>query len=238
MKAIALDDSLAEAHAALGPVLGDYDHDFEGEERELKHAIELNPNYASAHQWYGESLAHSGRYDEAIAQLKQALEIDPLSLIINRMYGEVLIHARRYDEGISQLQKTQELDPQFVFVNDSLAFAWHVTGKYAECVKAFSTIEEALGQPAYAEQMRQSFARGGWEDFLREMTGPGRPANLPSYLVATFHVSLGEKDKAFQMLREANEKREGFILWVKVDPRLDALRDDPRFIDLVTEVGY
>ncbi|MBA3354098.1 MAG: tetratricopeptide repeat protein, partial [Blastocatellia bacterium] len=124
LKALLLDDNLAEAHTALGLVLHLYDYDFAGAEREYKRAIALNPNYATAHQNYGNLVSNLGRYEETFAEYKQALEIDPLSLIINRGYGERLIFGRRYDDAIAQLRKTLELDAGFVSARYSLAAAY------------------------------------------------------------------------------------------------------------------
>ena len=238
LKALALDDQLAEAWAALGNILIDYDHDFAGAEREYQRALDLNPNYATAHHWYAELLARLGKTEQANAEFRRALDIDPLSLIINRSYGESLLFARKYEEGLAQLNKTRELDPNFLPVYDSLAFAYHLTGNYAATVEGFAKFEDLVGENQYAELMRESFARGGWPKFLQEMTGKRRPANLPLYYAAIFYLELGEKDKAFAELNNSFEKREGFLLMVKVDPRLDSIRDDARFTDLMRRVGF
>jgi TolB-like protein/DNA-binding winged helix-turn-helix (wHTH) protein len=238
LKALSLDEQLAEAHAALGGILVDYDHDYAGAEREFRRAIELNPNYATTHQWYGELLAVSGRHEEARVEFLRALEIDPFSLIVNRSYGESLLFARKYDEAIAQLKKTLELDANFLSVYDSFAFAYQVTNNYAASVEGFAKFEELIGENQFAALMRESFAKGGWQGFLRTMTGARRPANLPLYYAAIFYVELGEKDKAFAELNEAFEKREGFLPRLKVDPRFDRLRADPRFEDLLRRVGF
>ena len=238
LKALSLDDSLAQAHTALGGVLGDYDYDFAGEEREYKRAIELNPNLATAHHWYGELLTRTGRHEEAAIEFQKALDIDPLSLIINRSHAESHLYARRYNESLSHLEKLKELEPNFYPVYDSLAIVNQVKGNYDESVEAFAQVEELmLGQKQFADQMRQSYARGGWNEFLREMTGPRRPANLPVYIGATFHAALGDKDSAIAELNRSFERRESFVLSIKVDPRLDPLRDDERFIDLMRRIG-
>jgi len=110
-------------------------------------------------------------------------------------------------------------------------------GNYAESVEEFAKEQELIGEPQNAVLIRESFARGGWQGFLRAMTGESRPSNLASYRAATFHAALGEKDKAFAELNKAYENREFFMMLVKVDPRLDSLRTDPRFTELMHKVG-
>ena len=237
LKALSLDDRLAEAHTALGGVLNYYDYDFAGAEREYKRAIELNPNYATAHQWYGELLTHLGRHEESLAEMRRALQIDPLSLIINRAEGESYLFARRYDEAIAQLRKTIELEPNFATAHDTLGSAYQIKGDYADGVAEFVKARESYGKPEIAALARESFARGGYQEFLRAMTGERRPADLPSHFVAKCFAMLGEKDKALAELNRSFEKREYYLVYLKVDPRFDLLRDDRRFQDLVRRVG-
>ena len=237
LKALSLDNQLAEAHISLGLVLHFYDYDSAGAEREFKAAIELNPNNATAHQFYGNLLFQLGRDKESSAEFRRALEIDPLLLTSNRLYALSLLYARKYDEAIAQLKKTVELDASFAPAHDSLAQVYLAKGNYAESVEEFAKEQELIGEPQNAVLIRESFARGGWQGFLRAMTGESRPSNLASYRAATFHAALGEKDKAFAELNKAYENREFFMMLVKVDPRLDSLRTDPRFTELMHKVG-
>jgi tetratricopeptide (TPR) repeat protein len=230
--AVSLDDNLAEAHAALGNVIIYYHFDFVGAEREEKRAIELNPSYATAHHWYSELLMGLGRHDEALAEIRWALEIDPLSLILNRQYGASLLFARQYDAAIEQMKKTVELDANFAVGHSTLSVAYRMKGDYAESVEELARFQELIGGAETAALMRESFAEGGWQGFLRAMTDERRPANLTSYNVATFHAALGESDKAFVELNKAYQNREGILGLLKVDPRFDSLHDDPRFEDL------
>jgi len=230
--AVSLDDNLAEAHAALGNVIIYYHYDFVGAEREEKRAIELNPNYATAHHWYSELLMGLGRHDEALAEIRWALEIDPLSLILNRQYGASLLFARQYDAAIEQMKKTVELDANFAVGHSTLSVAYRMKGDYAESVEELARFQELIGGAETAALMRESFAAGGWQGFLQAMTDERRPANLTSYNVATFHAALGESDKAFVELNTAYQNREGILGLLKVDPRFDSLHDDPRFEDL------
>ena len=238
LKALALDDQLVEAHTALGLILNTYDYDFAGAEREFKRAIELNPNYATAHQFYGELLMYLGRREESEAEFRLALEIDPFSLIINRQYGESLIYARKYEASVVQLRKTLDLDPNFASTHASLSFIYQTIGKYQDAIEEYAKFQELIGEDGNAKIIRQSFAEGNFEDFLRTMTGENRPSNATSYSVATWYALLGEKDKAFDELNKAFENREYSIVLLKVDPRFDEIRSDARFSALLRRVGF
>jgi DNA-binding winged helix-turn-helix (wHTH) protein/Tfp pilus assembly protein PilF len=231
-KAVSLDEDLAEAHAALGNIFIYYLYDYVGAEREEKRAIELNPNYATAHHWYSELLMGLGRHEEALAEIRRALEIDPLSLLLNRQYGASLLFARQYDAAIEQMKKTVELDANFAVGHSTLSVAYRMKGDYAESVEELARFQELIGGAETAALMRESFAEGGWQGFLRAMTDERRPANLTPYNVATFHAALGENDKAFAELNVAYQNREGILGLLRVDPRFDSLHDDPRFADL------
>ena len=237
LKALSLDDNLAEAHASLGQILDYYDYDFVGAEREYNRAIELNPNYATAHHWRGEVLSEEGRFEESFGEYRRALEIDPLSLIINRMYGHGLLYARQYDAAVAQLKKTIELDPSFPSAHFTLALAYQAKGTQPECVAEFAKLHELEGAPQKAALIRDNFAKGGWQSFLTTMTGDGRLPNSSAYNAATFYVALGEKDKALAELNKSYENREASMRSLKIDPLLDPLRDDPRFTDLMRRMG-
>jgi len=235
LKALTLDDGLGEAHAALGFMLSNYDYDFAGAEREYQRALELNPNFANTHQRYSELLTSLGRHEESLAKMRRALEIDPLSVFANRAYGLRLILARRYDEADAQLRKTLELDSNFAVTHDSLALVYQAQGDYAASVEAIAKAHELTGRQEYAALARESFARGGWQAYLRAMLE--RRTDLRAFTRATTHAALGEKDKAFAELNKAYENREASLTRLKVDPRLDPLRSDPRFAELTRKVG-
>jgi serine/threonine protein kinase len=238
LHALQLDNQLAEAHIALGNMLYAYDYDFAGAEREFKRAIELKPDDADVHLEYGDMLMYLGRHEESFAERRRSLEIDPLSIGANLMYGESLFFARRYDEAITQLKKTAELDANYFPTRASLAINYQMKGDYAQSVAERVKINELVGRQQTAEFMRESFARGGWQGFLRAMTGNRRPANLPPFIIATFHVELGEKEKALAILNQIYEDHAPALIVLKVDPRLDPLRSDPRFQDLLRRVGF
>ena len=237
LKALSLDNDLAEAHASLAQILIYYDYNFVGAEREHQRAIQLNPNYASAHQWYSELLTALSRHEEAFAEMRRALEIDPFSLIINRQYGVSLLFARHYDEAIAQLKNTIEMDANFAPAHSTLSLAYQLKGNYAESVERLAKYEELSGNQQSAALARESFARGGWQGFLRAMTGERQPSNWTPYKVATFHAVLGEKDKAFAELNKSYQEHETILGLVKVDPRFDSLRADPRFAEVLRRIG-
>ncbi|MCA1620188.1 MAG: hypothetical protein LC795_12945 [Acidobacteria bacterium] len=235
LKALTHDGGSGEAHAALGYVRLFYDYDFAGAEREFKRALELSPTSGVLHVRLSQLLNYLGRHDESLAEMRRALEIDPLSLIANRGYGERLIDARRYDEAIVQLRKTLELDGNFALAYSSLASAYQAQGDYAASVGAIAKAYELTGRQEYAALARESFAKGGWQSYLRAMM-ERRPESW-AYTRAAYHAALGEKDEALAELDKSYENREPFLIRLKVDTRLDPLRSDPRFADLMRKVG-
>jgi tetratricopeptide (TPR) repeat protein len=162
----------------------------------------------------------------------------PFSTVVNRLSGDILIYNRRSDEALAQLKKTLELEPSFPTTHLSLSTLYLVTGKRSESVESFANYLQLSGRSEAAAFARASFANGGWHGYLREMTGPKRPGELSHYIIATYHVQLGEKDQAFAELDKAFENRDWILLYVKVDPRIDPLRDDPRYQDLIRRMRF
>lgn len=238
LKAVLLDPNLAESHNALGFVSVLSDYDYAAAEREYKRAIELNPNYALSHQNLGVMLTRVGRQAEGMAEIQRALELEPFSTIVNRLYGDVLTYNRRYDEALNQFKKTLELEPSFPTTHLSISALYQMTGKYAESVESFASYLQLSGRPQAAAQARASFAASGWQGYLDEMTGPRRPEGMSPYVAATYFVQLGEKDKAFAELDKALDERDWRLLYIKVDPRLDPLRDEPRYHDVVRRMRF
>jgi TolB-like protein/Flp pilus assembly protein TadD len=237
LKAISLDDQLPTAHESLGIILAELDYDYVGAEREFKRALELDPNDASTRESYGLMLSDLGKHEEALAELRLAAEIDPLLSGVNTSYGDILFKARRYDEAIEQYKKSLELDTHYTWAHYGLAIAYQMKENYAESVEEHAKIAEITDNPQGAAFIRESFAKGGWQGFLRAMTSNPQAPKVPPYILATFYAELGEKDKAFAILEKLYEERNGELVLIKVDPRLDNLRDDPRFLDLMRRVG-
>ena len=241
MKALEIDENLAEAHAALATVMYEYEGNFAESEREFKRAIEINPNYATARQWYAECLLRMGRNEEAIAEIKRAQELDPLSLIINSIAGVAYMENRQYDQATEQLRKTIEMDANFSRAHMFLAQAYERTEAFEEAIseheKRFildGTPPEEAAQKAAAfrEAYRESGARGYWRKQI-EMYESGQ-TSWTLTRAASFYAQLGESDRAFALLEKAYEKRQ--IRNLK-SPIFDPIRSDPRFQDLLRRLG-
>ena len=238
LKALALDDQLAEAHASLGQVAAYYDYDFVTAEREYRRALELNPNYATAHQWLAEHLSTMKRFDEALAEIKRALELDPLSLIMNRIYADILLDQRRFDEAIDQYQKTVELEPNFPTTHFFLGRAYEAKGMYDEAVSAYNKSATLSGFPAEGlAKMNEAYAKSGWKGYVQGVLDHSRRAQTPSFVIAGYYLRLGQKEEAIAALQKAYEQRDFRMTMLSVDFGFDGIRSDPRFVDLVRKIG-
>ncbi|MEP6703830.1 MAG: winged helix-turn-helix domain-containing protein [Acidobacteriota bacterium] len=238
LKAVSLDDQLPMAHEVYGFILFNFDYNFDAAERELKKALELDPNDASARETYGGLLASLGRHDESLTEVQRAAELNPLSPSIGGSVGNSLLSARRYDDAIVQYKKALELDAYFIQTHRGLAIAYQMTRNYAASVEERARITEIMGNPQGAAFMRESFARGGWQGFLREMTENSRAPQPSPYINATLYAELGEKDKAFSILNRLYEDDSSSVVKINSDPRFDKLRGDPRFTDLLKRMNF
>jgi serine/threonine-protein kinase len=241
-RALALDDSLAEAHTALAYVLFAYDLNMAESDREFRRAIELNPNYATAHQWFaGGTLAATARFDEAIAEAIRAEEIDPFSLIVISERGNVYFYARRYDEAIGQSRKAIDLDPNWYLAHMGLCQVYTAKGQHQEAIAECQKARTLNSDPYPLAYLAYAYASLGKRDeamkALAKMNEIAGQRYVSAYAFATAYAGLGEKDQAFQWLERSNADRAWEILYVKVDPLLDNLRSDPRFPELVKRVG-
>jgi len=242
LKALQLDDKLAEAHTALGLLLCIGDLDMAGSRSEFQRAIALNPNYATAHHWYGNGpLLALGRFDEAIAEGKRAIELDPLSPIINADLGQNLYNARRYDEAIAQLRKTLEIDPTFYYAHYNLGIALQrkgdVPAAIAEYTKAQQLSDDLFVQVLLAAAKAQSGDKDAAIQMLTELEELSQHRYVSSYWRTLLYLSLGNRDEAIRRLEQAIADHESLtITLINVDPMLDPLRGDPRFEALVQKV--
>jgi tetratricopeptide (TPR) repeat protein len=239
MKALALDSNLAEVHASLGRILSVDDYDFAGAERELRTAISLNPNYGTGHHFLGDLLSIRGKFEEAFAEHQRALDLEPFSAVFNAGYGSSLMRGRRYDEAKARYDKALELNPNFWGAYGRLSVIYEIVGKHAECVELRARAFEANGEAQSAARMRESFAKGGWEGFNRYIIREHRPSLVPFYFLAIAHTALNEKDKALDALNKSYENHEiSLVQFLNNDQRLDPLRGDPRFHELIRRVGF
>jgi serine/threonine protein kinase/tetratricopeptide (TPR) repeat protein len=236
LKALNLDDTLAEAHTSLAYIKGMYDWDWSGAEKESQRAIQLNPGDALAHYYYGLILAQTGRLEEAIAEEKRAVELDPLSAATNRNLAFVFWLARKPDQAIEQSRKTLELDPSFTIAHISLALGYLEKSMYKEGI---AEIEKALvispGNGLALAELGYAYAvsgrRADAQKVLDQANDLSKQKYVPAVFWAAIYSGLGEKDKAFEWLGKAYEER--FLVYIKVSPLFDPLRSDPRFADLL-----
>jgi serine/threonine-protein kinase len=239
LKALSLDDSLAEAHASLGQIIDYYDYDFVTGEKELRRAIELNPNYASAHQWLAEHLSALKRNEEGLAEIRRALDLDPLSVIINRNYANALLDGRRYDEAIVQYKKTLELDPNFITTHFFLGRAYESKGMYDEAVAEYSKAQELAGVPAEAiKNLQRRYAQSGFRAYVEmnvEQTISQRTTS--PFVLAGFYARLNRTDETLALLDKGYEQRDFRMMFLSVSPEFDGMRSDPRFKELVRRIG-
>ncbi len=244
-KALELDPSLAHPHAVLGGNEMEYDWDFAGGEAEYKKALALDPNDATAHQWYGQDMGWvGGRDQEALAEVNRAHQLDPLSPIITETVGLVQTLTRKYDDAIATCQKLATDNPTFAQAHICLAGAYWAKGMYPQVVEEFKLLGQLDRNPKdieFAAALEQGFHSGGWKGALTkgiEVRQAQRKANYWSaYEIADLYAGLGEKDEVFRWLNAAYEERDYHMESLKTDFLLDPVRSDPRYAELVRKVG-
>jgi len=242
IKALELDETLAEAHVSLGIFKLFYDWDWMGAEREFKRAIELNPNNPDAHHFYGHYLEAMGQMDEAIAVTKRALELDPLSLSINAELGFAYYWSRQYDEAIAQYRKTLEMDPNFVFASWAIGQAYEQKGMYEAAIAELNKARPLSGDwQCIVAELGCAYARSGQktkaQQVLDELKARAMREFIDPGLIAFIYIDLGETDQAFTWLEKVYEERSSWIAFLQVEPKFDRLRSDPRFSALLKKVG-
>ena len=238
LKALQLDSDLAEPHSILGVICIAHDHDFACAEREQKRAIQLNPNYSEGHRRVGLVLENLGRFEEARNSFKRALEIDPLSPVTNFETAHLLFYERKFEESEMQSKKNVDLDPNFWYAHLQLFYCYRMKPDHASAVEELARVQESRGEPDAAKLIRESFVGNDWQGFLRKITEQRSRLKLYPYFIAGLYAELGEKDKAFAALDEALETKDQHVVWMKVDPIMDPLRDDPRFKDVMKKAGF
>ena len=243
LKALEMDDTLAEAHTSLAAIKESYYWDWEAAEREYKRAIELNSNYATAHHWYAFHLIVRTRFDEAIAEIERALELDPLSLVINKDFGSLFYYARQYDRAIEALHKTLEMDPNFSEAHAYLGLVYLQKSIYEEALAELQKENElSRGRHPIVESWIgiayvQMGKRGEAQEVVDDLMERSKYMYVSSYGLACVYFVLGEKDNAFEWLEKAYEERDYWLSYLKIDPFLDSVRSDPRFIALLKKMG-
>jgi serine/threonine protein kinase/tetratricopeptide (TPR) repeat protein len=241
LQALELDEQLAEAHASWGAV-SETIWDWASAEAQYRRALELNPNYATAHQWYAEYLAHIGRFDEAFQEMKKAQELDPLSCIINTELGWMHYASREYAEAIEQYNGVIDLDPDFAIAHWRLGEAYEQTGMYDEAIAEIQEAARLSGRsPHIVSRLGHAYAVAGRKqealEVLHELNGMSKQQYVSPYEIAIIYAGLGEKDLVFEWLERAYEDCSSWLTFLKVEPSFDAIKSDPRFIDLIRRIG-
>jgi serine/threonine-protein kinase len=243
LKALELDDQLAEAHTTLGAVKLLYEWDWNGAEAEFKRALEINPSYSDAHETYGNYLSQvMGRYDEALIEMRRAQELDPLSVEKNVGIGDVFYFQRRYNQALEQYQKVLEMDPNSGFTHWALGNVYVQKKSYEEAIaeyqKAISLSGNSPDEPA---SLACAYALSGRRReallVLNELTKRSKRSYISPTVIAFIYIALGEKDEAFRLLEKAFEDRDFILVLLNEHPQFDGLRLDARFADLVRRVG-
>ena len=237
-KAIEIDDTLAETHAALGWIIFWYEWNWSETENQFRRALELDPNDADSHLGYAHLLSNTGRHEEGLAEVKRARELDPLNLLSNALEGQFLLHAERPDEALARLRKTLELEPHFWLACLFASSAYIEKGMFAEAVaeahkardfSGGSTHAMAFDGFALAKSGKQAEARGVLEELLKLST----QRYIPPYHLALVYNCLDERDETLAWLERGFEQRDPKMTFLKVEPKWNNLRDDPRFVSLL-----
>lgn len=245
-KALELDDRISEVWTVLGDQRVLYEWDFAGSEQAHKRALELNPNSAEAHCYYGLYLMSFARFDEALAEGKQALELDPTSVFISNGLAQILYHARRYDEAIAQCQRTLAMDADELSPYGLLWSAYEMKREYGQAIESHLEFMKRVGIANEVLQIfRTAYAKSGWKGFLQQQVawqaqveaGVVKRPRLNHFDLAMVYAQLGDRERAFEQLHKAYENHAWRMVHLLVEPLFDPLRSDPRFDELVRRVG-
>jgi eukaryotic-like serine/threonine-protein kinase len=243
IRALEIDETLAEAHAALAFTNLCYDWDWAGAEQRFRRAIELNSNYGPAHQWYSNLLAAQGRFEEAVNEVRRALEINPLSMMDRSMTGWTYYHARQYERAEREVRAALEIDRNFGNCYLMLGFIYERMGFYDESLAALDKAEEFMvGSVVQLWPRAYTLASSGKREeakaIIEKLKDLSHERYVSPYFIGCIYAGLGEHDAAFEWLDKAVENKDEWLLWSAVEPKLDPLRGDPRFTALLKRIGF
>ena len=241
-RALALDEELPEAHASMAYVLCYYDWEWTRAEEHFKRALALNPSHANAHHMYSRFLSTTGRIDEAIEQLRLARELDPLATILHANEGVILYFARRYDEAIVRLRQTLELDPKYAVAMWGIGLAYDAKGDHAQAVE---WMEQAVAlRPTssnYQASLAYAYGRAGRRNdaagIRKKLQESAANRYVSPYQFALIDAGLGDRERVVKRLDEAFRDKSTLLTYMKMDPRLDLVREDPRFVELLRKIN-
>jgi DNA-binding winged helix-turn-helix (wHTH) protein/Tfp pilus assembly protein PilF len=242
LRALELDERLAEAHTALALIVQNHDWDWQTSEKEYRRAIELNSDYPTAHHWYAEHLMWMGRFDEALSEGERARQLDPLSLIIATDNGAILYFSRRYDRSIERLHNVLQKDPNFGRAADLITYAYVEKGMFAQALAEAEIWRRTYGEgPGYWSPLAYIYGRAGQLERARreleKLEKVSRHEQLDPVIMLWAHLGVGDKEEALADLEKAYSQHFGILTTLKVEPAFDPLRSDPRFQDLLRRVG-
>jgi serine/threonine-protein kinase len=240
-RALELDDTVAEAHASLGMVSYSFNWNWVQAERSFQRAIQLNPNYATAHHWYAYLLMVLGRFDQAFRELARGQELDPLSLIVNATSGFILYFARQYDDALERCERALTMEENFGPTHYFLGLVCEQKGLYERAVASFQKCLALGGRGSDTAALAHVFAISGRtseaQKTLDELIQLSKRRYVPASYVAWISLGLGDTATALEWLEKAYQERDFYLIYLKVDPRLDPLRGDAHFKDLLRRVG-
>jgi len=243
LRAVEIDENLAEAHSSLALVSVYYDHDWSRAEKESRRALELDPYLISAHQRYGSYLTFMGRFEESIRHYETALELDPFSLQINMNLATTYYLRGEYDRAVNHLIKTIELEPSYMPTHFVLGCVYIQQNRLAEAIAEFQLIYKldaeaylALGFMGYAHGLGGQRAEA--ETLLFVLQDISQRKYVSPYSMLVIHLALGPEERVFEILEQLYEERNDWLVWLKVSPELKGLRNDARFKDLMRRVGF
>lgn len=241
MQALRLDDELAEAHASLAFVRFRLDWDWSGAEQEFQHAVELNPNYATAHHWHALFLAAMGKTEDALAEINRAQAQDPLSLIVRSGVGRVFHFAREYQRAIAQFCSALEMDPNFAQAHFDLGMSYAQCGRLSDAIAEIKQASSLAGRPVTLAVLGHVCGMAGDRNTALNVINNLKSLSEAQYVspleFAYVHIGLGDRDQAFSCIEEAYRQRAGLLVYLKVEPMFDRIRSDPRFQETLRKIG-
>jgi tetratricopeptide (TPR) repeat protein len=234
LKALKYNESLAEAHTSLAWLKMAYEWDWQGAEKEFKRAIELDPNYTTAHYWYAYWLLNAKRYDECFAELDRALEIEPLSLVIHRNRVELYYYTHQFDRALEVALKTIEMDPDFGQMHSYLGLIYLQKSRFEDAIEEFQKGSYDVGIGIAFAKMRK---RTDAQNVLRDLIKLASENYFSAYKISALYFALDEKDQGFKWMEKAIEEKDPVLIYLSTDPLFDEVRPDPRFKDLLKKIN-